>query len=531
MRVRQMRFLATILIALGSTASAADDTIRHYFETLTSGYSLPVHGDYLISTDELQTFYKERKYQPVWYRNGKISSAATELYLAVETATVDGLEPEDYHNRALQETCATATGVAIAYCDLLFTDAFFLLAQHLSAGKVDPEKLSPDWPADLQRPLIPLLQTALAEGKVKQTLAGMRPTQLKYERLMAVLRRLRVAEAPDWPALPVTPAITPGQEDERMGAIVERLVFWGDMQSPTDPITFYSEEVQQAVEYFQGRHGLRADGSISEATLNALNVSPAARARQIQTNMERLRWLADDLGAHHLLVNIAGFELQAVKHGETVFTTPVAVSPYCSQVPVFSSSIRYLVFNPTWTVPRDAVAHQLSAIQRDPDYLDRLGFTVYADMTPIAVNTVNWSQLSEHSFVYRLVQAPGPHNAMGQVKFMFPNNYNVSLHDAPGEDLFDETEMAFDAGCIRVQQPLDLAAWTLKDANWSRQQLHALLEEQVPRALYLRDPLPVHVEYRTAWVDSKGVLNFRADVYQRDQTLHEALTRPMAIAP
>lgn len=541
-----MRFLMTVVFFTMSVSCLADEAIRHYFESLNSGYELPVHGDDLVATEDLKTFYEEHNYQPAWYSDGKLTSIATELYLAIETAAIDGLQPADYHNRALQKLCPAEQTEDTGYCDLLFTDAFFILAQHLSTGKVNPKNLTVDWPGEERRKdLVSLLNDALAENTIKNVLASLRPDQLGYERLTAILKRLRVATRyPEWsplalsppieppPIQPPSPALQPGQTDERLAAIIERLVFWGDMQAPSTPIDHYDEVLQQAVQRFQRRHGLKDDGVIGDTTLAAFNVDPTQRAQQIIANMERRRWLPKELGNKHLRVNIAELKLLAIKHNQAIFTQPITLGRHYQHQPVFSGKIRYLVLNPDWTVPLElAVKELLPKLKSDPQSLVPLGFSIFADGTQVAPETIDWTQVNPKNFGYRLVQAPGPRNAMGEVKFAFPSEYTVYLHGSPTENLFQDSQQGFSAGSIRVDAPLELAAWLLEDAARPKERLEAMVSTGKTETIYPLSPIPVHIEYRTAWVNSQGVLNFREDIYQRDQRLYERLMKSIPSTP
>ncbi len=522
-----MRFLTIAALLLLSVGSHADNNvIRHYFESLNSGYPLTVHGDYLVATEDLKTFYEQHNYQPIWYSSGKLNKVATELYLAIETATADGLQPADYHNRALQQSCPAEQTENLAYCDLLFTDAFFILAQHLSAGKVNPSAMSIEWPGEQRnRNLVSLLNDALAENTLKNVLASLRPRQLGYERLMSALKRLRVATRyPAWSPLPLSPPIEPGQSDPRLQAIIERLVFWGDMQAPPAPIDHYDQGLQLAVQRFQGRHGLKDDGVIGEETFKAFNVDPTRRAQQIIANMERRRWLAKELGIKHLRVNIAEHKLSAIKHDQTAFTQTIIIGSHYRQVPAFSDEIRYVELNPDWTVPQDMAGKTfLPMLKANPQSLASLGFSIFAGNKKIAADAIDWSGISTGNFDYRLVQAPGPRNALGQVAFVFPNPYKLSLHDSPDQDLLENAGQPFSAGGIRVEAPLELAAWLLEDSSWSSERLAEQVAKGETQALYPLQPVPVHIEYRTAWVNRQGVLNFRKDIYERDKPLYEKL--------
>lgn len=524
-----MRLLTAAFLLLAAVSSHANEDIRRYFETLNSGYNLPVHGDHLVSIDELKTFYEEHNYQAVWYQGGKTIWAATELYLAIETAGIDGLRPEDYHNRALQESCPAEETEAIGYCDLLFTDAFLILARHLSEGKINPSVPLRTWTAvQRSKNLISLLNDALAENTLKNVMTNLRPRQLGYERLMAALKRLRAATRyPTWAPLALSPAIEPGQEDERLAAIIERLVFWGDMQAPAVPIALYDAALQQAVERFQERHGLAADGVIGPSTLEALNVDPTRRAQQIMANMERRRWLSSELGSKYVRVNIAQRELVAVEHDKVIFTQPVTVGSHYRDTPSFSDKIRYLTVNPDWTVPLEFARTDFLPMWKDnPQSMELLQFTLFSGSEEVAPASIDWSGVSSQDFDYRLVQKSGPRNAMGRVKFIFPNVHKVYLHDAPEEDLFGNGE-GFSAGSMRVAKPFALAVWLLSDNAWPIERLQQLVVQGAQKTVFLRSAVPIHVEYRTAWVTTGGVLNFRQDFQQRDTALYEKLTKPL----
>lgn len=519
-------FLVVSVFTAAAAAGAADTTIRHYFETLSSGYSLPVHGDYLVNTKELQRVYRDRNHAPVWYKDGTRIKSARQLYLAVETAGRHGLLPEDYHNRALQTACAHEKAEDPGYCDLLLSDAFLLLAQHLQAGKVDPASFSAGWAVEKRRTnLVPLLRKAVAEGNVKDVLKSASPRPLEYERLMAALQRLRMATRyPEWNELALTPAIEPGAQDERLNAIISRLAFWGDMQAPPAPITTYDETVVQAVRHFQERHGLAGDGVINEATLTRLNITPTERAKQIIANLERLRWLEEDLRPTHMLVELAEMRLEGVKDNQTAFSMPIAICRNYRDVRPFSTRLHYMVLNPGWTVPEKLLQDGKLSILENPAQLADAGFAVFSGEELVAPGNVDW-RLEDVD--YRLVQAPGPLNAMGRIKFTLASDLGIYLHDAPSEGPLVESGENFTAGSIRVAEPMNLAMWLLQGTVWKETDIKAILETPEEQAVYLAEPMPVHVQYRTAWVDTQGVLNFRDDIFERDQPLYETLMQPL----
>jgi len=243
--------------------------------------------------------------------------------------------------------------------------------------------------------------------------------------------------------------------------------------------------------------------------------------------MERWRWLDENMGNRFLIVNIANYDLRIFQDNEVVFQKPVIVGRNYRKTPVFSDKIRYLVLNPTWTVPQKlAIEDKLPEIKKNPEYLSKLGFTLYQLGTTNVVDpaSVDWKSLKK-SFPYRMVQSPGPQNALGQVKFMFPNAYDVYLHDTPARELFSKTERAFSSGCIRVSDPIELVEFLLKDQGWSRERIDEVLASKLTQTVNLSSPMPVHLEYWTAWVDKIGKLHFRNDIYERNPDLWRALNQ------
>ena len=283
---------------------------------------------------------------------------------------------------------------------------------------------------------------------------------------------------------------------------------------------------------FQWRHGLTADGVLDAATRAELNVSAERRVEQLELNLERWRWLPQDLGRRHIIVNIAAFELEVVEDEAVVLAMRVVVGRPYQHTPVFSDTMRYLVLNPYWQVPHDiAVKEVLPRVQRDLSYLAQQKMQVFQGWGPEAEEidpaTVDWSAITPASFPFRLRQDPGPINALGRIKFMFPNKFNVYLHDTPARPLFDETRRDFSHGCIRIQKPIELALYLLrKDPHWNRETLLRALDEVVDRSVPLPEPIPIHLLYWTAWADEDGTIQFRRDIYGRDAPLLEALRAP-----
>jgi murein L,D-transpeptidase YcbB/YkuD len=284
-----------------------------------------------------------------------------------------------------------------------------------------------------------------------------------------------------------------------------------------------------AVRRFQARHGLAPDGAVGPATLAALNVPVATRIEQLRANLERARWIFYEPESEFLVVNIAGFQLYHLRRGDVVWRTRVQVGRPYRQTPIFRAEMTYLVVNPTWTVPPTIYRNDiLPSVRRNPAYLASRNIDAFdASGERVDPATVDWSGRNPP---YRLVQRPGPDNALGRVKFMFPNEHSVYLHDTPSRDLFDRDSRAFISGCIRVENPFELVEQLL-GRGWDRARIDEIIASGETTTVQMPEPLPVLLLYWTAEVTPDGIVEFFGDVYERDAALAEALDEPFRIDP
>ncbi|MBU1708066.1 L,D-transpeptidase family protein, partial [bacterium] len=309
-----------------------------------------------------------------------------------------------------------------------------------------------------------------------------------------------------------------------------RLHMTGDLDDNADmENNLFDDSLEQAVHKFQRRNGLEDDGVVGPATLEALNVPVEERVHQIEVNLERWRWLPQELGRRHILINVANFELDVNEDNQPVMTMRVVVGRDYRRTPVFTDQMTYLVFSPYWNVPTNiAVQDIVPKIRENSDYLTNQNIKVFrgwgVEAKAIDPQTIDWSRITEQNFNYRLRQEPGPLNALGRVKFMFPNKFNVYLHDTPARELFAKTERAFSSGCIRIEKPIELAEYLLRsDPKWTREKIFAVIDKHIEQTVRLPEPLPVHLLYWTAWANEDGSVQFRKDIYSRDKKLYEAL--------
>ncbi|HWC72414.1 MAG TPA: L,D-transpeptidase family protein [Gemmatimonadales bacterium] len=465
----------------------------------------------------LVTFYARRSFRAAWSGEQGPNRLADELLDALGRADLEGLDPEDYRAALIRGALDTvradaANGRAIsparlAELDVLLSDAFLLYASHLLRGRVDPETLHPTWDAARRgADLATILQDALESRKIARALQRLIPTDDGYLRLRAALARERaIAAHGGWPA-----------------DLSERLRLEGDLKD--------GDSLTVGIQRFQQRHGLPETGVLDSATQAELSVSAADRVEQLRINLERWRWLPQDLGRRHVIVNIAAQLLEVVEDGEVVMRMRVVVGREYKRTPVFSDTVRYIVLNPSWHVPASiAVEEIIPRIRQDSTYLERFGMHLLApdDAVEVDPRTVDWSKVTADNFPYRLRQDPGRLNSLGRMKFVFPNRYDIYLHDTPARNLFSQPQRDFSHGCIRIERPLDLAAYLMKKTRWDRRSIQSALDDGTERTMYLARPTPIHLLYWTAWADADGTIQFRPDINDLDPPLVDALAAPL----
>ncbi|PLX49789.1 MAG: peptidoglycan-binding protein [Desulfobulbaceae bacterium] len=491
----------------------------------------------------LPIFYERRGFAPAWSRDGTLREHVTDFVVALAATQSQGLRPADYHLYTIRLLLGKydqvrAAGRSLALqdlvdLDLLLTDAFFLYGAHLLAGRINPETIDERWSAgEYGTDLAAILEEALVDpAGVTGVLPGLRPPHAAYRRLMEALAAMRtLVDQGGWPVVGDGTYLHKGIRHRRVYALWQRLMISGDYEArDTEPGNIFDDKLDAAVRRFQARHGLAVDGIVGAKTLAALNVPAASRLRQIKANLERWRWAPRDFGRRHILVNIADFTLRIVEDGRQVLQSRVVVGTPHRSTPVFSDQVEYLVFNPYWHLPESIIVEDVAPkVVADPDYLARQGIKVFAKGSAgelqVSPAAIEWQALRPGNVPYRLRQEPGPGNALGRVKVLFPNKFSVYLHDTPRQELFQKNARGFSSGCIRVEDVVGLVSYLLQDdPRWNRQRVMAAMEEGRRQYVALPAQVPIHILYQTAWMDEDGTLHFRGDIYGRDERLAAAL--------
>ncbi len=514
-------------------------------------------GENLSRRGEALRFYEARGFAPAFSGSKDAKKDEAGLIEGIEGAHSHGLEPADYHLEAIEALRRGLDGAdgarrdeLLAGLDVLMADAFFELASHLECGKANPyfsnaNQRSPGCDVDF----VAVLQEALDRHDIKGTLEGLAPKTEGYSRLMKALAKMRETAAKEsWPSVSDSgrDKIEPGDTDRRVIEVRRRLEAQGFIEPPAQSKAktraeineemqatsarpgedFYDDALVEAVKRFQAEYGLKEDGVIGKRTVLMMNRDPAWRVCQIKINLDRLRALDRVIVTdRYALVNIPDFKLTIFEGGKPIKEMNVIVGMLDRKSPLMSDNIRFLVFSPKWHVPTSiAVKDKLPKIKKDPSFIRKQGMKVYAvgetGIEEVEPEAVDWESVDATNFSYRIVQATGDANALGRVKFMFPNRHAVYLHDTPTKYLFDRGQRTYSSGCIRIADPIWFAEYLLTDKDgWDRERITAAMRRATPLDVPINEHMPIHILYITAWADEEGNPVFRHDVYGYDKVL------------
>lgn len=519
MKIRIFGLVALFLLATGAVAKA--DPV---LQGILAAPSVRV-DDEVLDRPALAAAYEGRNFEPLWLgASGRVEKILDTL----EKSALHGLNPADYHVAAIKARFGNSDPSQRLVLDLMLTDGLMRYASDVRAGRVSPRQVRGEQYTRSQVvDAVAAVLVVAASPDVGAALAALPPRSPVYQGLVISLAKLHELEAQGgWGTIPDGRKLEPGDSSPRVAALRKRLAATGELGDAAAEGETYDSKLEEAVKAYQIRIGMEADGVAGRGTLAMLNISVTERIRQVIANMERMRWQADDLGVRYVLVNVPAYQLVAVSNGHVDLNMKVVVGRPARPTPVFSDTIRFVEFNPDWSVPstiarEDIQPHLIS----NPLYaLEHKNVRMYKDGVEIDPTTIDWRHTSVRQF--RLTAPPGPRNPLGTVKFLFPNRFDVYLHDTSEPRLFAKTERAFSSGCVRVSDPAALSNWLLSDKpNWSDEKRQSILESRRQTRLNMENPVPVYITYITAWLGEDGRPVFRTDIYNRDAPLAAAIDK------
>ncbi len=487
----------------------------------------PAKESFLDKRDRaaMEEFYSARDYQPVWIKDGRYTPAAKAVMAAISAAADEGLDPAAYRLPAATLGSTAPLGPDLtAAAELTLDKALLLYARQAYAGRLDPSSIGK---LITIKPLLPdpveILASVSAAPDATAAVIAYNPPHPGYQRLKAALAEARKLPATEAPA-PIAEGklMKLGVSDPRVPQLRARL----GLPAATETPELYDNALAEAVARFQAESGLKADGAAGGNTIAFLNRAGKDDTAEILANMERWRWLPRDLGAFHVEVNVPEFQVRIVDDGKIVHETRVVTGKVTNQTPIFSDEMESIVVNPSWNVPASITTKEmLPKVRNDPSYLSRNGYQVLAKVNgkvvPVSPGSVDWSTASARNIQIR--QRPGDDNALGSIKFLFPNEHSVYLHDTPSKSLFQRDQRAFSHGCVRVQNPLEFADVLLAyQGGWTKERLRKMVGGR-ESWVNLPKHIPIHITYFTAFVDDSGTLQMRPDIYGYNARVERAL--------
>jgi len=497
--------------------------------------------------DAIIGFYRSNDFAPLWVTQTGTNGRSQAILAQLASAEDEGLNSQDYVTPALPGAGHGAANIAgdiasLARFEISLTAMALRYAEHLHSGRIVPKRMSGYY--DLAPPelnLSQVLYTFSRRNNPEGFLASLAPSHFAYGALKAALAEMRAKPNRDArQPVPAGERVKIGGRDARVPLVRNRMVELGflsdegslawilghsydDMEEVSVHEATLDKELSKALKAFQAEKNIKQTGQIDKATVAALNAPlDEGSVEKLVLNMERLRWLPRDLGQRHILVNQAAFALSIYEGQEILWNTKVIIGKPETQTYVFSDRMETVVVNPYWGVPKSILVHEmLPQLLEDPYHLDDKGFEVVdVGGQVVSSGSVDWWSYGD-TIPFDVRQPPGANNALGNIKFLFPNPHDIYMHDTPAKKLFKKAERAFSHGCVRVQDPRKLAEYVL---GWDRQRIDELIGSGANQEIRLTKPLPVHLNYFTAWPDETGKVTFYVDIYKRDARLEKALT-------
>jgi len=499
--------------------------IEYKLETIKDGEDTKTRNYYIKQEIFVRKFYEATNFKPAWQKE-KID----ELIKSIIDIKKDGLKPEDYHLKIIIDLVNAKYSRKVFFpetaadLDILLTDALALLLDHLENGKLNPKKIYSNWNIQKEsdnRNYDLIISKALDSNNLYDFIEEKKPQIAYYKNLKRALNKfIFLKNKNSWKSIPKGKLLKQGMYDKRVPLIKDRLIATNHLLDVSKiGSNYYDPTLVEAIKEFQLHYNLNPDGTIGPNTLYELNVSVRDRIDQIKVNLERARWVLNSSLNKFLIVNIAGYKAYYAVDNEVLWSSKLVVGKTYRKTPVFKSEIKHIVFNPTWSVPSGIFRKDiLPIVKRNPYYLTSRGFNIYnTSGTRVSPSSINWAQYSGN-VPYSIRQKPGPGNALGRVKFIFPNEYAVYLHDTPKKHLFKKDIKTFSSGCIRIEKPFELAELLLNDKEkWNIQTINKVVNKRRTRTVFLKEPISIIIMYWTASTDNIGNVYFMKDIYGRDK--------------
>ena len=498
----------------------------------------------------LKTLYTQLYFVPVWTKDEGLSALAQALFAKIGSdRTFDHsgtLKQESLALKAKGEALYESGASLVEKVDLEFeiSRLYRRYAEYALYGSINwgafgaqlhnlkGEGIHAGWvPYKPQADPVTLLQEAILEGSLEDAFAGAEPKSYRYDALKEkLIAHLELQEKGEWAPIPYTRVVKRGTEQESLPLIRERLRLLGDYTGCAEESTRYDGCMEAAVKAFQARHGLESDGVIGPQTMQALNMTLQERIDTLRLNLDRIKWLIPRCTTRHIVINIPAFMLAIEDSGAVERQMKVVIGKRKNPTPVFSDVVETVVLNPNWNVPKSIIQKEMiPKLLRNPGAMRKEGIRIYSgwgrDARRIGGGEVNWANYRyTKNLPFRFVQPPGDDNALGKVKFLFPNPFTVYMHDTPAKSLFERTSRAFSHGCIRLEQPMEMLRFFAEnDPNIDYEKALKRLEGSSNEHLRLEQQVPVDIVYLTAFVDYNGTLQFRPDIYLYDRYQRETL--------
>jgi L,D-transpeptidase YcbB len=477
-------------------------------------------------------YYKATGFAPLWTDNGNINARGLALLAVLAKADSEGLEPLRYKPAVLEAFEGAVAqldgdGLGLAQFDVGLTAAAVTYAQHISGGAFEPERTSAYYDVKSERVAPDFAVKVLAKTPYPvEYLQHLVPAHPAYAAMKAELAKLSSSVPSDQPAFPDGKRVRIGQKDQRIAVLRERLIDenyigFADAQVTDDRRDVLDKVLARALKKFQEVKGIGQTSNLDSATVRALNGPDMAEVKdKLLSSMERVRWLPKDLGRRHVLVNQASYRVNVMENGHVVWASNVIVGKPLTQTAVFSDTFETVVFNPTWGVPQSIILKEyLPKLRANSNYIDKLGFKVVTkDGKEVTSRSIDWNRVGADSGI-NITQPAGDGNALGEVKFLFPNKHSIYMHDTPNRDLFSQAKRNFSHGCVRVENPREFAEVLL---GWDRDRVDGAIDSGESSSVKVKEKTNVHLAYFTAWPDEDGVMRYHSDAYGRDAELKNA---------